>query len=88
MNFCKNHLKEYDGYYKDLFEFNHMEFRKKPKVIISQILSGSTIKKDNIIIDGDLIVSINDEKIEKVRDLMAEVGDMKKSRVSNKYVKE
>jgi len=30
----------------------------------------------------------NDEKIEKVRDLMAEVGDLKKSRVSNKYVKE
>jgi 1-acyl-sn-glycerol-3-phosphate acyltransferase len=30
----------------------------------------------------------NPEKIEKVRDLMAEVGDLKKSRVSNKYVKE
>jgi len=30
----------------------------------------------------------NDEKIEKIRDLMAEVGDLKKSRVSNKYVKE
>ena len=30
----------------------------------------------------------NNEKIEKVRDLMAEVGDLKKSRVSNKFVKE
>jgi 1-acyl-sn-glycerol-3-phosphate acyltransferase len=30
----------------------------------------------------------NNEKIEKVRDLMVEVGDLKKSRVSNKFVKE
>jgi serine protease Do len=70
MNFCLNHLKEYDGYYKDIFEFNSMEFRKNPKVIISQILSGSTIKKDDIIVDGDLIVSINDEKIENLNDIL------------------
>jgi len=30
----------------------------------------------------------NNEKIDKVRDIMAEVGDLKKSRVSNKYIKE
>jgi 1-acyl-sn-glycerol-3-phosphate acyltransferase len=30
----------------------------------------------------------NDEKIDKVRDLMVKVGDLKKSRVSNKFVKE
>ncbi len=70
MNFCLNHLKEYDGYYKNMFEFNPIEFRKKPKVIISQILSGSTIKKDEIISDGDLITSINDEKIENLNDIL------------------
>ena len=43
---------------------------KKPKVIISQILSGSTIKKDEIIFDGDLISSINDEKIENLNDIL------------------
>jgi serine protease Do len=70
MNFCLNHLYEFDGYYKDIFEFNSMEFRKKPKVIISQILSGSTIKKDNIMVDGDLLLSINDEKVESLNDIL------------------
>jgi S1-C subfamily serine protease len=45
MNFAINHVNIFKNEYANLYLSNKIKFKKNPKVIISNILSGSTIKK-------------------------------------------
>jgi hypothetical protein len=70
MNFSLNHVNIFKNYYLDLFISNNIKFRKTPKVIISNILSGSTIKKNEVINEGDILHSINDIRIYTLNDII------------------
>ena len=55
--------------YRHKYLINPIKFKKTPKVIISNILSGSTIKKNEIINEGDILSYINNIKINTLNDI-------------------
>jgi S1-C subfamily serine protease len=71
MNFSINHAETYKDIYKNIQDW--FTFRIKPKVIISKILSGSSIKNDEIIEDGEIIVKINDIDVYSIDDIISEI---------------
>jgi hypothetical protein len=75
MNFSLNHINIFKKDYFDLFIANKIKFKKSPKVIISNILSGSTIKKNNVISEGDILYSINNIKIHSLNDIIKIIKD-------------
>jgi hypothetical protein len=75
MNFSLNHVNIYKDDYLDLFYSNKIKFKKTPKVIISNILSGSTIKKNEVINEGNILYSINDVKIHYLNDIIKVIKD-------------
>ncbi len=70
MNFSLNHVNIFKDDYLDLFLANKIKFKKTPKVIISNILSGSTIKKNEVINEGNILHSINNIKIYTLDDVI------------------
>ena len=70
MNFSLNHVNLFKDNFLDLFLANKIKFKKTSKVIISNILSGSTIKKNDVINEGDILYSINDVKIYTLNDII------------------
>jgi serine protease Do len=75
MNFSLNHIKVYRDDYLDLFIANKIKFKKSSKVIISNILSGSTIKKNEVINEGNILFSINNIKIYCLDDVIKVIKD-------------
>jgi hypothetical protein len=75
MNFSLNHVNIFKDDYLDLFYYNKIKFKKSPKVIISNILSGSTIKKNSVISEGDILYSINNIKIHSLNDIIKIIKD-------------
>ena len=75
MNFSLNHIKIYRDDYLDLFIANKIKFKKSSKVIISNILSGSTIKKNEVINEGNILFSINNIKIYCLDDVIKVIKD-------------
>jgi len=70
MNFSLNHINTYKNYYLDIFMSNNIKFKKNCKVIISNILSGSTIKKNDVINEGNVLYSINNIRIYCLKDVI------------------
>jgi S1-C subfamily serine protease len=75
MNFSLNHIHIFKDDYLDLFVSNKIKFKKTPKVIISNILSGSTIKKNEVINEGNILYSINDIRIYTLDDIIKVVKE-------------
>ena len=75
MNFSLNHVNIYKDDYLDLFYSNKIKFKKTQKVIISNILSGSTIKKNEVINEGNILYSINNVRIYTLDDIIKVIKD-------------
>jgi len=75
MNFSLNHIKIFKDEYLDLFLLNKIKFKKNPKVIISNILSGSTIKKNEVITEGNILYSVNNIRIYSLDDIIKVIKD-------------
>ena len=75
MNFSLNHVNIFKEDYLDLFLANKIKFKKTPKVIISNILSGSTIKKNEVIKESNILYSINNIKIYCLNDVIKVIKD-------------
>jgi hypothetical protein len=75
MNFSLNHIKIFKDEYLDLYLSNKIKFKKTPKVIISNILSGSNIKKNEVIKEGNILYSINNIRIYTLDDIIKVIKD-------------
>jgi hypothetical protein len=75
MNFSLNHIKIFKDEYLDLYLSNKIKFKKTPKVIISNILSGSNIKKNEVIKEGNILYSINNIRIYTLDDIINVIKD-------------
>lgn len=70
MNMYINHIYIYKHKYNSIIGSNIKKFRKDNKILISSILSGSEIIKNDVFNEGDIIVSINDIKIQHLDDII------------------
>ena len=70
MNMYINHIYVHKHKYNSIIGSNIKKFRKDNKIIISSILSGSEIIKNDVLNEGDIIVSINDIKIQNLDDII------------------
>lgn len=84
MNFSLNHVNIFKDDYLDLFLSNRIKFKKTSKVIISNILSGSTIKKNEVINEGNILYSINNVKIYSLTDVIKVIKDT--VNIDSKYI--
>jgi hypothetical protein len=75
MNFTLNHVNIFKDEYLDLYHSNKIKFKKTPKVIISNILSGSNIKKNEVINEGNILYSINNIRIYTLDDVIKVIKD-------------
>ena len=75
MDLTMNHVAIYKYIFDTFLEMDEMSFRTKPKVIISSLLSGSSILKNDVIHGGDLLESINGVKIYSLDDIVKAVND-------------
>jgi serine protease Do len=70
MNMYINHIYIYKHKYNSIIGNNIKKFKKDNKILISSILSGSEIIKNDVFNEGDIIVSINDIKIQHLDDIV------------------
>ena len=75
MDLTMNHVAIYEYIFNSFIDMDEMSFRIKPKVIVSSILPGSSVLKDDVIQKGDLLEYINDTKISTLDDVVKTIND-------------
>ena len=75
MNMYIDHIFLYKNKYTPIIGKNIKKFRKKNKIIISSILSGSDIITNDVISEGDIIISINDVKVHDLEDIVKAIDE-------------
>ena len=87
MNLSINHLYTFNLRTHDNEKYIKIENRTKPKIILVNVLLGSDIAKNKLLIEGDIITKINNHSVSTLDDLRKSFPKMLHKKKTGSYIK-